>query len=526
MAIVSSASPGGIGLVLDVEPAELAPEAWSEAVNMRFYAKSAKVMGADSQIAASTEQMEYGIPAQSTSGVGAAWLLSSDTKAWALQGQTLTDVTPTAVAGISGSSLNWSGGNLGSLAFLNNGLQKPWVWMDNNPATPMVELPNWPVNMTAKCLRSFKQYLIALNVSKASAQYPTMVKWSHPADPGVVPPSWDEADPTKDAGEFPLSETPGACVDCVPMKDVNIIYKTDSVWGMQLIGGVFIFRFYKIFGDFGMPVRNCAVEYVSGKHFVFTGTDIMIHDGNSSRSIATNKVKKLFRLISASQLASCYVTVHPAMNEVWFCYRQATDGKIAADTALCYNHLDDTWTSRKLPDYRFIGTGVVEPQETAALTWATVTSTWEEAGIAWGEYASIPAYMRLLGMGELTVNWVDGTELGFAPARLERTYVGVPMQTGKAPDLSLNKFISRIWPRFKGVNGTKLTVTFGTSNSVSKDIAWRDPKTFIIGTTEKLDLTLTGKMLGVRIETAVDSPVQGGWSYHGFDMSILPAGGN
>lgn len=526
MAIVSSAAPGGIGLILDVEPSELPAEAWSEVENVRFYARSAKVMQGDQELATSTEQMEYAISAQSTSGVGAAWLVASDTKAWALQGQTLTEVTPSGVSGISGSGLNWSGGNLGGLTFLNNGMQKPWVWPENSSSTLMVELANWPTGMTAKTLRAFKQYLVALDVSRPGSHYPTMVKWSHPADPGVVPPSWDETDPTKDAGEYPLSETPGACVDCVSLRDVNIIYKTDSVWGMQHIGGVFIFRFYKIFGDFGMPIRNCAVEYTSGKHFVFTGTDIIIHDGNNSRSIATNKIKSLFRTISANQLKTCFVASHPAMNEVWFCYRRSEDGKIAADTALVFNHLDETWSLRVLPDYRFIGTGVVEPQEAAALQWNTIPSNWETSGIAWGEYASIPAYMRLLGLGELNVSWVDGTVNGLTPAVLERTYVGVPMQTGKAPDLSVNKFVSRIWPRFKGVAGQKLLVTFGTANTVGKDISWRSAKSFTIGTSEKIDLTLTGKMLAVRIETDPDSPVQGIWSYHGFDMDIVPAGRN
>lgn len=526
MAIVSSATPGGVGLVLDVEPSELPAEAWSSVSNMRFYAQSAKVMYADQILAATDGQIEYGFPAQSTSGEGAAWLLVSDTDAWAFSGQTLTKITPAAVTGLHGEFLNWTGGNLGSVSFLNNGMQTPWVWLVNDPGTLMIELPNWPVGMTAKCLRSFKQYMVALDVSTGAGHFPTMVKWSHPADPGYIPPSWDEADPTKDAGEYPLSETPGACVDCVSLRDVNIIYKTDSVWGMQLIGGVFIFRFYKIFGDFGMPVRNCAVEYASGKHFVFTGTDIMIHDGNSARSVATNRIKGVFRTISSNQLQSCFVVSHPAMNEVWFCFRQAEDGKTAADTALVFNHLDETWSKRILPDYRHIGVGLVDSTEVAALTWDTVGSTWGTTGILWGEYSAIPAYKRLLGLGELNISWVDGLSLGMAPAVLERTYVGVPMQTGKAPDLSTNKFITRIWPRFKGNVGTKLLLTFGTANTPGKNIQWRSPKTFTIGVSEKVDLTLTGKMLAVRIETASDSPIQGGWSYHGFDMDIVPAGSN
>lgn len=527
MAIVSSATPGAIGLVLDTAPAELPPEAWSFAENIRFANSAAQVMLGDQQLAISTAQLEYALPTLYGAGEGASWLLASGTKAWAWENPDLTEVTPSGVTGLVGTGLNWSGGTLGQVTFLNNGLQKPWAWMSNDPLTLMVELANWPASTTAQCLRSFKQYLVALDVTKGVSRYPTLVKWSHPADPGTVPVSWDETDPTRDAGEHTLSETPGVCVDSVPLRDVNIIYKTDSVWGMQLIGGVFVFRFYKIFGDFGAAKMNCAVEYSSGKHFVFTGTDVMIHDGTSARSITTNRVKSLFKLISSTQLLTCYVVAHPAMNEVWLCWRRAEDNVLAADTALIYNHSENTWTLRKLPDYRYIAPGRVE-QAPTDVTWDDLddTSSWEEDGILWGETENISSSLRLLGLGTLSMVWVDGLVSGMSTAKLERTYVGIPIRSGKPPDLSVVKFVSRVWPRIKGTAGTKLKITFGVANSVAKEPVWKAVKTFTIGTTEKLDLTLTGKMMAIRLEIDPTSPVQSAWSYHGMDIDVQPVGEN
>lgn len=526
MGIISNAIPGGLGLVLDVEPAELPSGAWSDSLNMRFQDGAVRSMFGDTQLATSSEQLEWCYPATNQLGSGAAWLLTSDTKAYALVAQTITDITPAAVTVLSGTGNNWSGGSLGGITVANNGMQKPWVWMDNKPATKMLELANWPASTVCKCLRSFKQYLVALNVTKAGGSYPTMVKWSHPADPGAVPPSWDEADPTKDAGEYNLSETPGELVDCIPLKDLNIIYKSDSVWGMQWIGGVYIFRFYKIFGDFGMPNRNCAVEYSAGKHFVFTGTDIVVHDGNGYKSIATGKLKKLFRTITGTQLASSYVVNHPAQNEVWFCYRRSSDGLVAADTALCYNHLDNTWTIRALADYRFIATGSVEPQEIVANTWSSAAGSWDASTLLWGEYSAIPAYKRLLGLGTLKVNWVDGANTGPEPQFVERTYVGIPVRTGQPPDLSIRKFVSIVWPRFKGQAGTKILMTFGVADAVDEDINWKVTKTFVIGTTKKLSLTLGGKMFALKIALDPTSPYKGNWSYHGLDMDVQPEGVN
>lgn len=524
MGIISNAVPGGVGLVLDIEPAELPAGAWSNTSNIRFQDGAARSMGGDVDVAVSPTQLEWATPATNQVGSGSAWLLTSDLKAYALVGQTLTDITPTGVTVLSGGGNNWSGGSLGGLTLANNTMQKPWVWMDNSPSTKMVELANWPANTVCKVLRSFKQFLLAGNITKASGTYPTLVKWSHPADPGTIPPSWDEADPTKDAGEYPLSETPGEVIDFLPLRDINIVYKSDSVWGMQYIGGVYIFRFYKIFGDFGMPNRNCAIEYSSGKHFVFTGTDLIVHDGNSYKSVSTGKVKKLLKTISGAQLASSFVCNHPAQNEVWFCYRRSSDGLYAADTALVYNHLDNIWALRVLADYRFIASGSVEPQEVVANNWGNAAGEWDASVLLWGEYSSIPAYKRLLGLGVLKVTWVDGGEIGPMPQLLERTYLGIPVRTNQPPDLSCRKFISQVWPRFKGQTGTKLLVTFGTVDSVAKSVNWRTPKTFEIGVTEKLSVTLDGKMFGLRVELDPTSPVKGQWSYHGLDIDVQLSG--
>lgn len=295
---------------------------------------------------------------------------------------------------------------------------------------------------------------------------------------------------------------------------------------MQYIGGVYIFRFYKMFGDFGMPNRNCAVEYSSGKHFVFTGTDIVVHDGNSYKSIATGKLKKLFKTITGTQLASSYVCNHPAQNEVWFCYRRASDGVYAADTALVYNHLENTWTVRDLADYRFIAPGAVEPQEVVANTWANVDGDWNSSTLLWGEYSAIPAYKRLLGLCTMKVMWVDGGDTGIEPQLLERTHLGIPVKTNQPPDLSCRKFITKVWPRFKGQAGTVLKITFGTVDSVAKSVSWRPPKSFIIGTTEKLCVTLDGKMFGMRVELDPASPSKGQWSYHGLDLEVQASGEN
>jgi hypothetical protein len=464
-----------------------------------------------------------------------------------MNGNTLVDITPAVPGDVpSQEEACWSGGTLGLRVVLNNTYGAPWWWQDPDSLAPMIALPNWPTGLKCYTLRSFKQVLVALNITKGNDNYPQMVKWSHPADPGLPPSSWDEADETKDAGETVLAETPGSCVDCVSLRDSNVIYKTDSVWGMQYIGGVFIYRFVKIFGDWGIPNRNCAVEFTAGQHFCFTGSDLYVHDGNTARSVAIGKFKSLVRTITVDQLPTCYVVNNPGFDEVWFCWRRENDGRLGADTALVWNHKDNTMSVRILQDYRYIGTGRVDPNAEAIDTWDVSGNTWDAANVVWAESAQIPAFMRLLGLGPTNLTWVDGTDTMHGPLLLERTYVGIPTRTDKAPDLSAMKFVRRVWPRFVGQTGTQLKVTFGSADSVGEDIKWREPLTFIIGTTRKFDITLSGKVMAIRIEAdtmsqptvpyiedemdqprpKADLPATpvGLWRFNGMDIDVKAAG--
>jgi hypothetical protein len=511
MPIVSVPLAGQYGLSLDIAPAELPANAWSRGYNIRFYDGALGSMNGDMDVASMpTAQPTYALPVKGAADVSAGWLVMADDKAFCLDGTVLTEVTPVAATpgGYPAGSLVWSGGNLGLLTVMNDGVRPPWYWPEPLPSTPMEDLPNWPTDMTCACLRSYKQTLVALDITKDNVHFPTMVKWSHPADPGTVPISWDETDETKDAGETVLAETPGACVDAVGLRDSLVIYKTDSVWGMNYIGGVFIYRFTKLFGEWGIPNRNCAVEYTAGKHFCFTGTDLMIHDGNTAQSVVKGKVKSLLRQITVDQLKTCFVCSNPAFSEAWFCYRRQLDGKQAADTAIVFNTLEGTISIRLLPDFRFIGTGRVDPTAQAVQTWDPQTVTWDTQGSVWSESAQIPAFLRLLALGTNKVLWADGMDTMLGPALVERQYVGVPIRTNTPPDFSAMKFIRRIWPRFVGATGTKLKVTFGHADGVGEPVTWRDPLEFVIGTTRKFDITLSGKVMAMRIEAdTVGQPV-------------------
>lgn len=521
MAIAALTPAGDIGIVQDINPAELAPTAWSDGRNVQF--QDGAVHSAPTALPLLTDigfSPNWCMPVAQTSGGLAAWVIASPTKLYAYVANELTDITRIAGDYTGGSTFRWNGDVLSGVTVLNNFTDGPQVWMSSNPLTPVVALPNWNTNWKTQVLRSYKQYLIALDVTKSGARYPTLVKWSHPADPGTYPVSWDETDPTRDAGEYPLSETPGAVVDCLPLKDVNIIYKTDSVWGMQWVGGTYIFRFYKIFSDFGIANRDCAVEFSSGKHFVFTGTDLVVHDGQNSQSVASGRLRKRLRTLDTAQLRSSFVTTNPLMKEVWMCYRAATDGGLNADTAIVWNWESGALSLRDLDDYAFMASGRFDPPVTGLVSWGTINTTWEAVVGEWGEAVTIPSLIRLLAISGDSLLWAESNLNSSQYCFVERTHLGVQMESSAPPDLSRRKFISRIWPRITGKVGTVVYITLGASDDVMKDITWLAPRQYVLGDMTSLDVILTGKMFGIRLE----STNQPRWTYNGLDVEVKPAG--
>jgi hypothetical protein len=140
-----------------------------------------------------------------------------------------------------------------------------------------VDLSAWPAATYCEVIRSFKNLLVAANITKTTTNYPFMIKWSNLAVPGSLPTSWDITDATKEAGEFDVADDQYPIIDLLGLKDTLIIYKTASTYALDFVSGAFVLRARKVFGMSGILNKNCAVD-VDSFHFVVTGSDVVIHD--------------------------------------------------------------------------------------------------------------------------------------------------------------------------------------------------------------------------------------------------------
>ena len=517
---------GQYGILQDRKPHELPLNAWSAGNNVRFREDFVeKFQGHVEIFDPPSVAPYYLLPV--VYGSNYYWLYAGLAKVYAWNGSSHTNITR-QTTGVdvdynATADKNWVSCVLGGIPILNNGVDSPQAWSPPTVATKLAELANWPANTICGSLRAFKSFLVALDVTKSGTRYPHMVKWSHPAPLGAVPASWDETDPTKDAGEWELKETNGAILDCLPLGDMNIIYKEDATHLMQFIGGTEIFKFSMLFETIGALSRRCAALVKPGVHTVLTKDDIILHSGTeqSVSSLIESRVRRaLFKDMSTSAAIRSFITVVRPRKEVWYCY--CTPDASIPNKALVWNMVSNTFTFRDLPNAAHIASGVAYGGSEA---WNSAVGNWDSDTTVWSEAAFGTTFLRSLIAGAVNTKLFmadegsnfNGTNM---TATVERTGIGYPLKDGGPPDFAFRKFMTRLWPRIEGTLGGVVNVYVGSQDKVDGPVTYGSAMPFTIGDTVCLEPMVNAPLHALKFESTGDIE----WRLHGYDVEVRQAG--
>ena len=250
------------------------------------------------------------------------------------------------------------------------------------------DLPNWPSTLRAKSLRSFGDFLVAMNTTESGVDHPNRVRFSTTALSNQVPSTWDETDVTQSAGFNDLVQMETPILDGATLGSNFLIYSSDQVWLMEFVGGTFIFNFRKLYDDAGVMGQNCIVE-VEGKHFVFDFDDIYVTDGNTRQSICDGRVRDyIFNGIDYNKRGECFVLHNANLEEIYFCYHSGDDLALVEDGDFCnraavFNYKEDTWSFYDLPNV--VGGSVANISSVESFASVASTLTYANAG---GSYLS------------------------------------------------------------------------------------------------------------------------------------------
>lgn len=488
---------GDIGVVTDGMDGEIPENAFSDALNMRFGGGYCERFTGSLSVFSPLSVTPYGLMYYSSSA--AYWIYLGLQKAYAVNGATHTNITRQT----TGVDVNynatadnvWTTGVIGGIAVINNPADDPQFWA-GNIGNKFAALTAWPANTKCQSLRVFKNYLIALNVTKSGTAYPHMVKWSHAADPGSLPISWDQTDATKDAGENDLADSQSVIVDGLPLGEAFIIYKERSYYLMEYIGAPYIFRFRKIYEGQGALSRNCVVETPYG-HVVLGQGDLYIHNIGKPQSIVTDVVrKKLFALIDSANYARCFVIANHRRNEVWVCF--PANGSATCNYTLVWNWEQKTSTFRELQNFTCGASGAVV--SSASESWAADAETWAEDQTIWSQTETSAGEQRcIFGSSDTVLHLVD------QQSRFNgQTITGFVERTGLTfGEPSLSKLVKGVRIHADGSDGAQITVRLGAANSESGAIQWGQNVSYSLGQKNLACSSVAGRFIAYRITTTI-----------------------
>ncbi len=525
MPIIKLRTLGSVGVNTDIAPESLNPLAMTNVQNMSFYNKAPqKALGYVSGAFSALPIVPYGVmPAQGPSDY--TWVILGLTKVYAFYNGALVDITRVASDYTGSTFIPWTGAWVSGITLVNNGVDVPQFTSTIDGSAKLADLTNWPASTSCRVLRAFKNFVIAMDVTKSGVRYPTLFKWSHPADPGGIPPSWDETDATYLAGEFPLSATPGRLIDGLAMKNSFIVYKSDGIIAVRETSDNDVFRFDTISTTTGVPAINCVTEFKPGLHaFISQTGDLMVNNGQGITSIASNRVRKLLAAsVDNNQLDRSFCFTDVRNTEVVFCF--AIEGSEWPNFGLTWNWEEDTFGTRRFAPISAVGSGKYNIVVSSGETWDSDDTAWDSDNESWDGVSVNVISNRILGVSPVATEsyllgrgyTADGEATRSFVERRTLPVAGQDLSGNLTLDPRLVKLVTRVWPIIEVDNDEPFTVRIGMQDSASAPITWQTINDFKPKTDEYLEFFCEGRYLSYYIENLGSS----NWKLIGFDIELV-----
>lgn len=514
------AQAGEAGIVQDMPYGDLPPNAWTNGENVRMSRSEVVAFPGHETVVNNADIARIQGLFGAVNTTSAYWVMAGAAAAGgaviaqAYDGSTFTNISPTTVPWTATVADILLGDVLNQNVVVATGQDQPQFW-PMSLGSAFAVLPGWDPNWTCHSIKSFKGFLIALNMRESDVDLPYRVRWSSQAAPGGLPQSWDALDPTVLAGAQDLGDTTGFLQNGLVLRDTFMLYTEREMIAMQYVAGQFTWQFRNVSRVAGLIAKR-AVSTVRGQHIAVTDQDVILTDGQGVTSIIDRKMRSfLFNQIDAANFGLTYTIVHAPQNEVWVCF--PTQGKDYCNQALVWNWVSNSWGVRDLPEGNMAAANVLDIQGLSTLTWASNPFTWATWDRRWNQRNYDQTDTRLILGGDS----VDAPP-GSAAFRTEESnlFAGVPRparveKLGMRVEGERNFVVHELWPR---ATGGVFTVDIGTQMAPNGPVSWKYSKQFDPETDRKVTCRVSGRYLCVAFHTEVDT----GWRLEGFSVRYRP----
>ena len=512
-------------VVEDIPPSEVGPEFWTEVKNFYMRVGYAQRISGVSQFFADWTDEAFNLTNVFSATLNFWTVMGKSTIQVIDQSGNVDDITPAAYASPVLPSEATTTIINGFPVF--NFRQDPPAFWDLQTSNIAQPLPGWPALTSCRSMRTFNNFLFALNMTESGNEFPTKLRWSSAAEPGTVPQEWT-ASATNNAGDASLADTSGGIVEAAALRGQFMIYKQHATYAANFVGGSFVFSFRKFLTTSGIMARNCVTEAL-GNHVVMTDGDVIIHDGQNVRSLVDRKLRRfIFLQIDPVNFVNSFVFNYRAAKEVWICF--PTQGFVEPNVAVVWDYAHDLLSTRDLSEtWSHAQSGLVLAT-TAALDWDGQTDTWDASSGSWNRAQFTGAFERVLA--SVAVSTDVGDSVADTNSRLlfvddtstlrdDSAVVGIirreSLDLGTPEAL---KYVRRVWPRIEGSTGTVIKVRVGVQDEPSEGISWSPFQDFNVNENDFLNFDASGRYISLSFEddSAPGAAVNPSWRIHGFDL--------
>ncbi len=514
-----------VGLFGDPAIRDLAPEALTAALNVRMEENKVRRIGGRSVAFTPSVLTDpcHLIPVR-----GAAeeifWIFLGLAKATVFASGVETEITNAGGDYTTDDFHDWNHTFLSGVPVLTNFSDPPQYWPTLDVGTPLDDLPNWPVGDTTKLIRTLGPFLFGLNNVISSANRPHSVRWSHPADPGSMPSSWDFSDETKDAGVYDLPDAENGIIqEGRPLRGLLYVYKDNSTWQVRFVGGRSIFSFDTFLESSGILAPRCVATTGDGKwHFVVTQSDVIVHNGQSIIQPLAQKFRRtLFNQIDSANFRNSFVFCHPNKQEMWFCYPE--QGETFPTRALVWNYgvKSEVGVITEV-EIDFFDAARGDSSVGDDLEWDEESSLeWDDDDVPWNETARNAIFVARPNSHDVLQLEVGedfaGTQINASVMRESQAILGKKRSGEPIVDYSIVKFVRRVWPR---LTGGPVEIRLGVIDEIDGSTIWSDPEVFDPTTDKFVDFEQEGIAISIEIRSLNGA----NFEFSGYKLELRPAG--
>ena len=266
-----------------------------------------------------------------------------------------------------------------------------------------------------------------------------------------------------------------------------------------------------------MQGRNCIAE-LNGEHWVFTGTDVIRHDGQNFSSVVQDKIKRsLVTSINPDKTGLCCVTTRHLNQQFWVAIPSV--GYDHLTRAYVINVLTGDTGIRELPSIEYLARGIVNVSgddvswdgDTTPMPWDMDVGRWDEQNYSPTEDSILMC--STVDSALWSVDSADTNDGQPVHAYLERQSIPIGNELDRA-------LIVRVIPRLEGEPGEVMNIRVGGQAFFGDPVAWSDPYPFVIGQDHSASVQAEGRLISVRFEATTSRK----WTLHRYKLEFSELG--